>query len=405
MQSRILSAVLFTALSLPLQAEEQSWATWLMNTVERHPVMQAYDYEQRAAQHSAAAAAKPLYNPSLDTSLEREGNETNFQVGLSSEIDWWNVSGKQTEAGRLQAELSRLQVSVATNDLLAEILTAQVAAQVGRQAYQLAQLQVEQDLTLLKLTEEQLAAGEVNRTELAMAKAEVAQGMVAENERLVEWLDARKTLRSLAGEQAEETIIDLAFWQRELVVPASQQLLTLPWIKQARIDWLMAVAQADAQQAATKPVPSLGIGVGRQAGESLVALNLSVPLQWRNDFSEVVNASRELALASEQRLQARLIDTREAVANLAERLQQIRRRYQQWQQLHDNEIAEQVAVLQHRYAQGDLALSDYQWQVQQLRDGLQAGLTLQSQFQLTYIAFLHITATLVQQVSSLSSEQ
>ena len=405
MQSRILSAVILTALSLPLQATEQSWATWLMNTVERHPVMQAYDYEQRAAQFSAAAAAKPLYNPSLDTTLEREGNETNFQVGVSSEIDWWNVSGKLTEAGRLQAEQSRLQVSVATNDLLAEILTAQVAAQVGRQAYQLAQLQVEQDLTLLKLTEEQLAAGEVNRTELAMAKAVVAQGMVAENERLSQWLAARKTLRALAGEQADETVINKAFWQRELVVPASQQLLTLPWIKQARIDWLMAVAQADAQQAATKPVPSLGLGVGRQAGESLVALNLSVPLQWRNDFSEGVSASRELALASEQRLQARLIDTREAVANLAERLQQIRRRYQQWQQLHDNEIAEQVAVLQHRYAQGDLALSDYQWQVQQLRDGLQAGLTLQSQFQLTYIAFLHITATLVQQVSSLSSEQ
>ena len=123
------------------------------------------------------------------------------------------------------------------------------------------------------------------------------------------------------------------------------------------------------------------------------------------DRSEVALAARELALASEERLHAQMRDTREAVRNLAEQLQQTRLRFEQWQALHDNEMTEQVEVLQQRYAQGDLSLADYQWQVQQLRDGMQAGLTLQKNYQQTYVAYLHITAALADVVSSLISRE
>lgn len=398
-------AVLFTALSLPLQANENTWAQWLKTTVERHPLMQAYQYDINAANYNAAAMAKPIYNPSLNTSVEREGDETNFQVGLSSDIDWWDTRAAQSELGRLQAEQSTLAMTITTNDLLADILSAQINVQLGQQAYELARLQVEQDLTLLKLTQEQLAAGESNQTDLAMAKSVVAQGMVAENEQLNEWLNAQKLLRTLAGEQAENVLIDDAFWQSQPVMLKQDQLKELPLVKHARLDWLAATAMAEQQATANKPVPNIGFGVGRQEGESLVSLNLSIPIQFRNDFSEVISASREQALASEQRLHAQWRDTKETVENLAQRLQQTRQRFRQWQQLHDNAMTEQVEVLQQRYAQGDLSLADYQWQLQQLRDGIQAGLKLQSNYQLTYVAYLHATATLAQQVYSLIPQE
>ncbi|MDG6098963.1 TolC family protein [Alteromonas sp. ZYF713] len=405
MKLQLCGAALMTALSFPVLAGEQPWASWLMSTVEHHPIMQAYQYENTAAKYQAQALAKPIYNPSLDTSVEREGSETNFQIGMSSDIDWWGVREAQSEAGRLQAEQRALSVQVATNDLLAQILNAQIDVQLGQQGYELARLQVEQDLRLLRLTEQQLAAGEVNRTELAMAKSVVAQGMVAENERLSAWLSAQKTLRILAGEQAADVPVNQAFFQLQLQVPAPQQLLALPVVKQARLEWLAATASAEQQKTANKPVPNVGFGVGRQEGESLFSVSVSVPLQFRNDFSEVVLAARELALASEERLHAQLRDTREAVRNLAEQLQQTRLRFEQWQALHDNEMTEQVEVLQQRYAQGDLSLADYQWQVQQLRDGMQAGLTLQQNYQQTYVAYLHITAGLADVVSSLISPE
>ena len=406
MKLQLCGAALMTALSFPVIAGEQPWANWLMSTVERHPIMQAYQYENSAAKYQAQALTKPIYNPSLDTSMEREGSETNFQIGLSSDIDWWGVREAQSEVGRLQAEQRALAVQIATNDLLAQILNAQIDVQLGQQGYELARMQVEQDLRLLRLTEQQLAAGEVNRTELAMAKSVVAQGMVAENERLSAWLSAQKTLRTLAGEQAADVTVNQAFFAAQLRAPAPQQLLALPAVKQARLEWLAATASANQQQTANKPVPNVGFGVGRQAGESLLSVNVSVPIQFRNNFSEVALAARELALASEERLHAQLRDTREAVRNLAEQLQQTRLRFELWQALHDNEMTEQVDVLQQRYAQGDLSLADYQWQVQQLRDGMQAGLTLQKNFQQTYVAYLHITAGLADVVSSLiSSEQ
>ncbi|PRO74637.1 hypothetical protein C6Y40_05125 [Alteromonas alba] len=405
MKLQLCGAALMTALSFPVLAGEQPWANWLMSTVERHPIMQAYQYETSAAKYQAQALNKPIYNPSLDTSVEREGSETNFQIGMSSDIDWWNVREAQSEVGRLQAEQRALTVQIATNDLLAQILNAQIDVQLGQQGYELARLQVEQDLRLLRLTEQQLAAGEVNRTELAMAKSVVAQGMVAENERLSAWLSAQKTLRTLAGEKAADVPVNKEFFQAQPQVPAPQQLLALPGVKQARLEWLAATASAEQQQMANKPVPNVGFGVGRQAGESLFSVSVSVPVQFRNDFSEVALATRELALASEERLHARMRDTREAVRNLAEQLQQTRLRFEQWQALHDNEMTEQVEVLQQRYAQGDLSLADYQWQVQQLRDGMQAGLTLQQNYQQTYVAYLHITAALADVVSSLISPE
>ena len=230
--------------------------------------------------------------------------------------------------------------------------------------------------------------------------------MVAENERLSAWLSAQKTLRTLAGEQAADVTVNQAFFQAQLRAPAPQQLLALPAVKQARLEWLAATASANQQQTANKPVPNVGFGVGRQAGESLLSVNVSVPIQFRNNFNEVALAARELALASEERLHAQLRETREAVRNLAEQLQQTRLRFEQWQALHDNEMTEQVGVLQQRYAQGDLSLADYQWQVQQLRNGMLAGLMLQKNYQQTYVAYLHITAGLADVVSSLiSSEQ
>ena len=286
MKQRTCCAVLLAVLTLPSLASEQPWAQWLITTVERHPVMRAYHYDTRAGEYNAAAMAKPIFNPSLDTSVEKEGDETNFQIGLSSNIDWWDVRAAQTELGRLHAEQSTLAVTIATNDLLAQILNAQISVELGRQAYELARMQVEQDLRLLTLTEQQLAAGEINETELAMAKSVVAQGMVAENEQLGEWLNAQKLLRTLAGDQAENVVIDNAFWLGKVAVPTPEQLLALPIVKQARLAWLASTATADQQQVANKPVPTIGFGVGRQAGESLVSLNVSVPIQFRNDYSE-----------------------------------------------------------------------------------------------------------------------
>ena len=406
MKHRFLGAGLLLALSTSLcAAESTSWSKWAMQTVRQHPTMQAYTHQMTASEYSAAAMARPLYNPSFDSSLEREGDETNFQVGLSSDIDWWDVKQSRTGLGDLMAQQGRLGVTIITNDLLAELMRAQVQAEMSEQAYEIARLQVRQDLQLLELTRAQLDAGEVSHTEVAMAKAVVGQGMVSENERMQDWLDARQALRALAGEQAMYHPVSEAFWQQAMPGNTPIEVARLPALQQARINWLSAQADADIQLKSNKPVPNIGVGVGRQAGESLVSLNVSLPLQWRNDYSEVNDAAREAALASEQEMHALMRSTKETLDNAALRLNQTKERFLQWQALHEDDLANEVKVLQSRYAQGDLSLSDYQWQVQQLRDGMQAGLTLKGNFQLARIEYLHITARLANHISSLNSQE
>lgn len=406
MKIHMLTAGMLLTLGLPVHASQQlSWAGWLMQSVEQHPTMQAYNHLQTSSELSALGMAKPLYNPSLNTSIEQEGSDTNFQIGLSSDIDWWDMKATRTELGNLSAQQARVDKTIITNDLLADIMTAQVQTALGEEAYELAKLQVEQDLKVLQLTRDQLSAGEVNRTEVAMAKAVVGQGMVLENERLSEWLGAQQSLRELAGERAQSYTIDHAFWGSSIASTAGVDVIKLPEVQRSRLNWLEAKQEADRQVQANKPVPNLGVGVGKQAGESIISLNVSVPIQWRNDYREVNEAAREAALASEQQLHAKMLSAQEKLRSLRLQFRQTQQRYEQWRDLHENYLSEEITVLQNRYAQGDLSMADYQWQVQQLRAGMQAGLTLKQNYQITFIAYLHTTGRLAAYVLSLNLQE
>ncbi|MGY8897517.1 MAG: TolC family protein [Paraglaciecola sp.] len=186
---------------------------------------------------------------------------------------------------------------------------------------------------------------------------------------------------------------------------AGVDVIKLPEVQRSRLNWLEAKQEADRQVQANKPVPNLGVGVGKQAGESIISLNVSVPIQWRNDYREVNEAAREAALASEQQLHAKMLSAQEKLRSLRLQFRQTQQRYEQWRDLHENYLSEEITVLQNRYAQGDLSMADYQWQVQQLRAGMQAGLTLKQNYQITFIAYLHATGRLAAYVLSLNLQE
>lgn len=401
MFQRIVTLAVLAIASQSVHARIDNWAQWLLMTAEQHPSIQAVKHDLSAAGFNASALSMPLYNPSLDTSVEREGDEVNFQVGLSTSIDWHNVRSAQSALGKLQQQQSELAYRIATNDVLTQIVTAQINVLFARESYDLAKLHVEQNLQLLALARKQLDAGEVSYTDLAIAKSVVAQGIVVENEHLNAWLDAQQKVSALVDGDVSHYAISPAFWRAEINLPSAEQLMLLPVIQQLRLDWLIAAQAADVQRVANKPVPNIGLGLGQMAGEPLMSVNVSVPLQWRNDYGNASQAALERALASEQRLKAALLTTRESVAMRVKQLRQTQLRYEQWQRLHGNEMSVQLTVLRQRYEQGDLALADYQEQVQDLWAGMQAALTIEQNYRLAYIAYLHTNAALAAHVSSL----
>lgn len=170
--------------------------------------------------------------------------------------------------------------------------------------------------------------------------------------------------------------------------------MALPQSQVARFSWLVAKQQAANERQGNKPVPVIGLGAGKQAGEGLVSLNVSVPLQWRNDFSDANAAANEQALSAELMFKNTLQAQKSAVSLAYRNALQHRQRFQRWQQLSAGQLDQQFSVLQSRYAQGDLSMADYQNQITQLRQGKRAALALETAFKESHLTWLQVTATL-----------
>lgn len=402
---KYICAACVITLSTGAYAQSKQWANWLLQKVDTHPSIQALQHDVQASGYQASALARPLYNPSLDTSLEREGSEINYQIGLSSQLDWHDVQSSQTRAGELLSEQSRLALALARTEVTARALRSQVAFLYAEKQLTIATQRVEQSIELLKLIEKKVATGEVPAMSLAITKSAIAEAMVAESEWLTTWQQAKQDVLALLGQAGLETSINPHFWTPTLSLLPPTQVQQLPSLRYAHINWLIASNAVDVQRISNKPVPTVGFGVGRQAGEPLLSLSMSVPLNVRNDFSEATEAAKQRALASEQQLKAEVVTVRETIASTYQQMLQLGERHRIWQQIDSGDFSEQTKVLSERFAAGDLAFDDYQSQLNQLLSGQQAALTLTYQFQLTYIDYLRQSAGLVAHISALADKE
>ncbi|TPV58987.1 TolC family protein [Aestuariibacter sp. GS-14] len=392
-------------LSTGAYAQAKNWAGWLLQTVDTHPSILALKHDARASGYQAAAFNKPLYNPSLDTSLEREGSEINYQIGLSSQLDWHDVQSSQIQAGNFLAEQSQLALEIARSDLLSESLKAQISLTYAERQYEIATKRVNQSIELLNIIGKKVETGEVPEITLAFTKAATAEAMVAESEWLTSWQQAKQDVVTVLGRTGLDTPISDNVWTPTLSLLSPGQVQQLPSLRYAHLSWLIATNEVDVQRTSNKPVPTVGFGVGRQAGEPLLSLSMSVPLNIRNDFIDVTEVAKQRALASEQQLQAEVIAVREAISSTYQQLQLLGERYRIWEQIDSSDFTVQAQVLVDRFSAGDLPFTEFHAQLNELLSGQQAALTLTYQYQLAYINYLHQSAGLVSHISALADEE
>lgn len=400
----ICAACLLT-LSTGAYAQAKNWAGWLLQTVDTHPSILALEHDAKANGYQATAFTKPLYNPSLDTSLEREGSEINYQIGLSSQLDWHDVQSSQIQAGNFLAEQSQLALEIARSDLLSESLKAQISLTYAERQYEIATKRVNQSIELLDIIGKKVETGEVPEITLAFTKAAIAEAMVAESEWLTSWQQAKQDVVTVLGRMGLDTPISDKVWTPTLSLLSPGQIQQLPSLRYAHLSWLIATNEVDVQRTSNKPVPTVGFGVGRQAGEPLLSLSMSVPLNIRNDFNDVTEVAKQRALASEQQLQAEVIAVREAISSTYQQLQLLGERYRIWEQIDSSDFTVQAKVLADRFSAGDLPFTDFHAQLNELLSGQQAALTLTYQYQLAYINYLHQSAGLVAHINALADEE
>ena len=138
----------------------------------------------------------------------------------------------------------------------------------------------------------------------------------------------------------------------------------------------------------TKADPTIGFNAGKNDRENVLGVTFSMPLNIRNNYSAQARAANQQAIAAEANFRSVMRKQRFAIQSSTDTLITYQKNYQRWQQLMDGRGKRSGDLLQKQWQSGDVSTTEYLLALQQRAEGLNAGIELQSQFQLSQIDWL-----------------
>ena len=239
-----------------------------------------------------AAAARPLYN--LSFSVETQHTyENRHYLGLRQRIDLVDKRSARTAAAAADRLAVHADYIFTRRAVTADLLSGLAGYQTGIERDALATKRVRLMQDFAALTKRRFEAGDTVRVEFNLAVLVFADARMQQATVRTMLIDARQQVTNLIPPDistpwpALETGLPALPAQDDL-----ESLLTaLPEVRaaQRRVDSAKAVIALRKRQKVLDP--TIGVTGGGEAGESLVGVNLVVPLPLRNPFRYEVTAA------------------------------------------------------------------------------------------------------------------
>ncbi len=372
-----------------------NWKNWLQKQVQQHPDVLAAGKSMDAALALAEGNQRPLYNPELETEYERNGDDDVYSVGISQTIDLWDKRGVRTNQANSMRVVAQMGYNLAVQEKFAEAMRAIVEYQSSKELVGFAEKQEAQMNTLLGLVEKRLQAGDMGQVDMELAFLGLSQ-------RLNATAQARATLRQLESRLGEllpdwsesKIQIPVSFWEIKGVNLTSQELERLPLVAGARAEYEVVEHQARLAKLASKVEPTIGISAGEDGEEDVVALSLSVPLNFRNNYQAEATASTLESVSAKLRYRALKRQAHFAGKASLNAFDEYRRYYKRWQTLIRGRGETSDKLLAQQWDSGDLSTTEYLLALGQITEGMVAGIELRTQFHLACVDWLFISGQL-----------
>ena len=351
---------------------------FVQSVVESNPRVQAARAALEASGAFRDAASRPLYNPELSVDAENTDVETRT-VGISQTLDW----GGKRKARAAVAESDRLVVEAeylaARWDVTVELLGGLAQHQTGAERDALAKSRQQLMDEFAALAQRRFDAGDLAQVELDLARLASTDARIQKATAGAGLAEARQAVRNLTPRSA------VAQWPRlPEALPAlpnsaedpQSLVLALPEVLAARREVETADAVVELRRRERRPDPTLSLTGGDEDGESLVGMNVTIPLYVRNRFSHEVTAalaerSQAQRLADDvmQRAHARLVSA-------AERYELSRGAWGDWASTGQASLTRQTEQLKRLWQAGELSTTDYLVQLTATLDVQESALDL-----------------------------
>jgi cobalt-zinc-cadmium efflux system outer membrane protein len=230
-----------------------------------------------------------------------------------------------------------------------------------------------------RLAKRRFQAGDLTQVEFDFASLAATGSRMQRATVAADLAEARQLLLSQAPNSQPQHWPSLPTQLPKLLPSAKEPerlVLMLPSVQVAQREVDVAGATVELRRRERRPDPTVSFAGGKEDGEALVGLNLSIPLPIRNRFDHEVTAaiaeqSQAQALADDvmRRAYARLVNARERY-RLSERA------WADWEFTGLSSLNRQGNQLRRLWEAGEISTTDYLVQVQQTLDVQEAALNL-----------------------------
>ena len=351
---------------------------FVQTVVETNPRVQAARAALDASGSFRDAASRPLYKPELSLDAENTDVETR-SIGISQTLDWGGKRKARTavaESDRLVVEAEYLAARWAVT---VELLDGLAQHQTGLERDALAESRRQLMQDFADLAQRRFDAGDLNQVEFSLAKLAATDARIQKATAGAGLAEARQAVRNLTPRSPATEWPALPAALPKLPQSASDPqtlVLALPEVLAVRRQVESADAVVELRRRERRPDPTISLAGGREDGENLVGVNVTVPLFIRNSFSHEVSAAmaersqaQQIADDVMQRAYARLVSA-------AERYELSRGAWGDWQLTGETSLASQTEQLQKLWEAGELSTTDYLVQLRQTLDVQESALDL-----------------------------
>jgi len=348
--------------------------------VDANPQVNAARAALDASVALEGAAGRPLYNPELEIEAEDADSETRA-LEISQTLDWGGKRKARTavaESERRSVEADYLAVRW---QVTADLLSALASYQTESDRSALAAVRSGTMQSFAELAEQRFDAGDISQIEFDLAVLAFTDARIKQATASANVAEAKQAVSGLAvgSPPAEWPAI-----QTELppltIVPseASDLVMSLPHVRAAQLRVAAAAARVDLRQRERRLDPTLTLRGGTEDDETLVGLNVTIPLPVRNRFTyEVTAASAERRQAQQQAANV----SRQAYARFQgaqERYQLSRTAWEDWQRTGGVSLQRQTDLLWRLWEAGELSTTEFLVQIQQTLDTRESALELRA---------------------------
>lgn len=356
-------------------AQFNDWLPQVMSRFNALPEIQAQSARRQQAQLSIQAADRAVYNPELGMNYQNATDDT-YTLDISQTIDWGDKRGVATRKALLESEILLSDITLERSQMLAERLQALANQGQAKKALQFQQQQFKRAKAQLSIARQRVEVGDISAVELQLMELEVASN--AADYALAEQasIAADGAVLGLFG----EVELPFADFLNALSIQSSKIEVSpeLPALKSAYQQVLVARVAVKQAKAETAADPTISLSAEREGNENKVGVGVSIPLQFRNNYSEVIAVANEGITIAEQTYLAKERVLLQQQKQFSLSLPRLTKRYQDWSELVLTSGSEAAKNLAQLWQTGDINTSDYLQSQRQMSNSYLAGLDLES---------------------------